>query len=207
MTIPVRPENNSYSGFKFFDLICGLPLNQRFGNVKEIVVKKNEYIYNPSSEHMYIYEIVDGAVKLGSYTDEGEEFTFDVLIKDDFFGDLKYLNNQFFEFSKALVDTRLRIYSRDFFKKMVVHNPQVSEWFMSYLVKRWCSAEKKLKKLQEKKVTDKLSFLSSFFNLKIRDAKGVEYIILDLLTQKDRGNLIGATRQTVANSSKNNGDR
>jgi CRP-like cAMP-binding protein len=172
--------------------------------VKEIVVKKNEYIYNPSSEHMYIYEIVDGAVKLGSYTDEGEEFTFDVLIKDDFFGDLKYLNNQFFEFSKALVDTRLRVYSRDFYKKMVVQNPQISEWFISYLVKRWCSAEKKLKKLQEKKVTDKLSFLSSFFNLKIRDAQGVEFIILDLLTQKDRGNLIGATRQTVANSSKNN---
>ncbi len=202
MAIPVRPNNDYYSSFNFFEHICSLPLNQRFGNVREIVVKKNEYIYNPSSEHIYMYEIVEGAVKLGSYTDEGEEFTFDVLIKDDFFGDLKYLNNQFFEYSKALVDTKLRIYNRDFFKKMVLQSPQISEWFISYLVKRWCSAEKKLKKLQEKKAHDKITFLSSFFDLKIRDVKGTEFVILDLLTQQDLGNMVGISRQTVANSSK-----
>ena len=202
MSIPVRPVNESYLGFNFFDFLATLPANESFGKIKEILVKKNEYIYDPASEHLYMYEILEGAVKLGSYTEDGEEFTFDVLSKHDFFGDLKYLNNQFFEFSKALVDTRIRIYNREFFKQMVLQGPEVSEWFISYLVKRWCSTEKKLKKLHEKKAKEKLTFLNTYFNLNIKDANGASFVLMDLLTQKDLGDLIGVSRQTVASTSK-----
>ena len=53
----------------------------------EIMVKKDKYLYNnPSTDHVYIYGILEDA---GSYTDEGEEFTFDVLFKKDFIADLK----------------------------------------------------------------------------------------------------------------------
>ncbi len=202
MSIPVRPINESYLDFDFFQFISTSQSSKSLGMMREITVKKNEYLYNPSTEHLYMYEILEGAVKLGSYTEDGEEFTFDVLFKKDFFGDLKYLNNQFFEFSKALIDTRVRIYNRDFFKKMVVQTPQVSEWFISYLVKRWCSTEKKLKKLHEKKAQEKLVFLSTYFDLNVKDANGKSFNLNDLLTQKDIGDLIGVTRQTVANSSK-----
>ncbi|WP_425639767.1 Crp/Fnr family transcriptional regulator [Algoriphagus yeomjeoni] len=202
MAIPVRPNNETYKGFNFFEHISAQKSSQSFGMVREILIKKNDYIYTPSSDHTYMYEIVEGAVKLGSYTEDGEEFIFDVLFKTDFFGDLKYLNNQFFEYSKALIDTRLRVYNRDFFKKMVILNPEVSEWFISYLVKRWCSTEKKLKKLHEKKAKEKLTFLNSYFDIKVSDAEGLEFALIDLLTQKDLGDLIGITRQTVANSSR-----
>ncbi|WP_339925948.1 Crp/Fnr family transcriptional regulator [uncultured Cyclobacterium sp.] len=203
MPIPVRPNNESYRGFNFFEHISSLSSCQYFGKVREIVIKKNEYIYTPSSDHQYIYEIVQGAVKLGSYTEDGEEFIFDVLFKDDFFGDLKYLNNQFFEYSKALIDTKIRIYSRDFFKQMVVLSPELSEWFISYLVKRWCSTEKKLKKSHEKKAREKVTFLNLYFDINVKDAEGFDFALIDLLTQKDLGNLIGITRQTVANSFNN----
>lgn len=203
MDIPVRPHNEFYRDFNFFEHITTLNPSQSFGRARELVVKKNEYIYTPSSDHLYMFEIVEGAVKLGSYTEDGEEFIFDVLFKNDFFGDLKYLNNQFFEYSKALIDTRLRIYNRDFFKQMVILSPELSEWFISYLVKRWCSTEKKLKKLHEKKVRQKLTFLNAYFDLKVMDAEGFEFALIDLLTQKDLGDLIGITRQTVANSSRN----
>ncbi|WP_339880730.1 Crp/Fnr family transcriptional regulator [uncultured Algoriphagus sp.] len=202
MSIPVRPINESYLDFDFFGFISSLPSSKSLGMYREILVKKNEYIYNPSTDHLYMYEILEGAVKLGSYTDDGEEFTFDVLFKKDFFGDLKYLNNQFFEFSKALIDTKIRIYHRDFFKKMVVQGPEVSEWFISYLVKRWCSTEKKLKKLHEKKAQEKLTFLTTYFDLTVQDSHGKSFILNELLTQKDIGDLIGVTRQTVANSNK-----
>ena len=200
MSIPVRPINESYLGFDFYAYISTSHSSQSFGKIREVSVKKNDYIYTPSSDHLYMYEILDGAIKLGSYTEDGEEFTFDVLLANDFFGDLKYLNNQFFEYSKALIDTRIRIYNRDFFKEMVLQSPAVSEWFISYLVKRWCSAEKKLKKLHEKKAEEKLNFLSFFFDLKVKDIHGNSYTVIDLLTQKDLGDLIGVTRQTVANT-------
>lgn len=202
MSIPVRPINESHVDFDLFQHISSSQVSPSLGIIREIVVKKNEYIYNPSTEHLYMYEIIEGAVKLGSYTEDGEEFTFDVLFKKDFFGDLKYLNNQFFEFSKALIDTKIRTYNRDFFKKMVVQSPEVSEWFISYLVKRWCSAEKKLKKLHEKKAFEKLTFVSTYFDLNVRDAQGKSFNLIDLLTQKDLGDLIGVSRQTIANTSK-----
>ena len=200
MSIPVRPINESYLGFDFYAYISTHHSARSFGKIREIIVKKNDYIYTPSSDHLYMFEILDWAIKLGSYTEDGEEFTFDVLLAKDFFGDLKYLNNQFFEYSKALIDSRIRIYNRDFFKEMVLQSPAVSEWFISYLVKRWCSAEKKLKKLHEKKAEEKLTFLSFFFDLKVKDIHGSSYTVIDLLTQKDLGDLIGVTRQTVANT-------
>ena len=202
MSIPVRPINESYLDFDFYQYVSSFQASQSLGMVREIMIKKNEYLYNPSTDHVYIYEILEGAVKLGSYTDDGEEFTFDVLFKKDFFGDLKYLNNQFFEYSKALIDTKIRIYNRDFFKKMVIQGPEVSEWFISYLVKRWCSTEKKLKKLHEKKAQEKLTFLNSYFDFPVQDTHGKSFILNDLLTQKDIGDLIGVTRQTVANTNR-----
>lgn len=202
MYTPARPSNESYRNFNFFETISTIHQDEIFGKVSEAIIKKNEFLYDPSSEHLYIFEILEGAIKLGSYTDDGEEFTFDVLLKGDFFGDLKYLNNQFFEFSKALVDTKVRVYNRDFFKKMVVASPKISEWFISYLVKRWCSAEKKLKKLHEKKPKEKLSFIGSFLDVQINDIHGTTFNLVNLLTQKDLGDLIGVTRQTVATTSK-----
>jgi CRP-like cAMP-binding protein len=59
-------------------------------------MRKNTYIYKPPNER-FIYEIVSGAVKLGSYSEHGEEFVHDILHKD-FFGNLRYLNGQFFDF-------------------------------------------------------------------------------------------------------------
>lgn len=202
MPTPVRPDNHSYGNFNFYDTILQLAPEELARYAQEVVVRKNEIIYDPSSDHLYMYEILEGAIKLGSYTEEGEEFTFEVLHRGDFFGDLKYLNNQFFEFSKALVDTRIRVYHRDFFKRMVVATPKISEWFISYLVKRWCSAEKKLKKLHEKKPQEKLTFIGSYLDLQVRDMHGATFHLVNLLTQKDLGDLTGLTRQTVASTSR-----
>lgn len=202
MQTPVRPNNDSYMDFSFYEAISCIHQEEMFGKVREMNLKKNEIIYDPSSDHLFIFEVLEGAIKLGSYTEDGEEFVFDILLKGDFFGDLKYLNNQFFEFSKAILDTRVRVYHRDFFKRMVVASPSISEWFISYLVKRWCSAEKKLKKLHEKKPQEKLSFMGSFLDVQVKDMHGKSFNLVNLLTQKDLGDLTGLTRQTVANTSK-----
>jgi DNA-binding MarR family transcriptional regulator len=37
------------------------------------------------------------------------------------------------------------------------------------------------------------------FDVPVKDANGHEYILFDLLTQKDLGDLSGVTRQTISN--------
>lgn len=192
------PKNTGFENFRLFGHLTdslGLNLEKL---VTEYTIGKNDYIYCPSSNQNTIYEIVDGAVKLGSYSDSGEEYVYDVLHHCDFFGNLKYLNSQFFEFSKALVSTRIRAYPLPFFKQVIVEYPVISEWFISYVVKRWCISEKKLGRIKENNTSKKISFLRSYFDVRVRDSKGSEFLLYDLLTQKDLGDLVGATRQTIA---------
>lgn len=197
-----RPINTDYENFGLFHFLKDNLKYPFESKVSELTVQKNEYLYKPPTEHRYIYEVIDGAVKLGSYTEQGEEFVYDVISQKDFFGNLKYLNNQFFEFSKALTTTRLRVYELSFFKRVIIEEPIIAEWFISYLVKRWCMAEKKLRKINERNTVEKLRFLHAYFNKDIKDVEGNIHLLYDLLTQKDLGDLIGATRQTIASTIK-----
>ena len=197
-----RPINTNYENFDLFHYLTDSLGHKLDDKVSELIVQKNEYIYKPPLEHRYIYEVINGALKLGSYTEQGEEFVYDVVSEKDFFGNLKYLNNQFFEFSKTLTTTRLRVYQLSFFKEVIVEEPTIAEWFISYIVKRWCTAEKKLRKINERNTSEKLRFLESYFNKNINDDTGFTYKLYDLLTQKDLGDLIGATRQTISSALK-----
>ncbi|WP_299672050.1 Crp/Fnr family transcriptional regulator [uncultured Polaribacter sp.] len=196
------PLNEKLKTFSLYDYLKNdLQLNLNH-LVTEIEVSKNDYLYRPPIIENFIYEIVDGAMKLGSYKESGEEYVYDVIHSGDFFGNLKYLNNQFYEFSKPLIDTRIRVYDLSFFKRVITENPKTAEWFISYLVKRWCVAEKKLGKVNEKNTIEKIRFLRHFFNVSVKDSQGTPFMLYDLLTQKDMGDLVGTTRQTIANALK-----
>ena len=137
-------------------------------------------------------------MKLGSYTETGTEFVHDIIHTGDYFGNLKYLNNQFFEFSKTLVSSTIRMYKLDFFKEIVPQDSFLAEWFMSYLVKRWCQSEKKIKIIKEKDLQHKIKSLRSLYNLPIIDADNETYNLYDLLTQQELGDIAGASRQTIS---------
>ncbi|MDP5230069.1 MAG: Crp/Fnr family transcriptional regulator [Cellulophaga sp.] len=172
--------------------------NEKPLEIKENLIEKNNHIYKPLNNNGFIYEIVSGAVKLGSYSEQGEEYVYDILQKGDFFGNLRYLNGQFFEFSKTLIDTKVRIYELNFFKKTITNDPQLSDWFISYLLKRWCISEKKMGNIMGNKIEERIAFLMNLLNSPVTNAKGEQFLLFDLLTQKDLGDLSGVTRQTIA---------
>ena len=195
------PGNEIYDAFRVYDhLVKNYPgLDD---HISTQVFKKGSYIYTPMQKIRHMYELVEGAVKIGSYSEDGEEVVYDVLHKADFFGNLKYLNGQFYEFSKALVDTKVRLYDLSFFKSIIVYDPKVSDWFNYYLVKRWCIAETKLLKMNSRSIAEKLDFLRDHFSKIVQDTHKNNYVLFGLLTKKDLGDLVGTTRQTVANALK-----
>lgn len=154
------------------------------------------YVYLPVDDFHYIFEILEGGIKLGSYSSEGEEVVYDVLGKPDIFGNFHYLNGKFFEFAKTLTPVILRIYELKFFKKMIVHDPVMSEWFNQYVVDRWCRAETRLFHISSRNIKSRIS------KLKEQLKKNHHYDIFELLTQKDIADLVGASRQAVASSMK-----
>lgn len=201
MNIILDPPKNRYLNFDEFSLFAYLEFKEIQNLENKICTqtfKKGAYIYQPPANQGYVYEIVTGAVKLGSYTETGTEFVHDIIHTGDYFGNLKYLNNQFFEFSKTLVSSTIRMYKLDFFKEIVPQDSFLAEWFMSYLVKRWCQSEKKIKIIKEKDLQHKIKSLRSLYNLPIIDADNETYNLYDLLTQQELGDIAGASRQTIS---------
>ena len=195
------PGNKLYDDFRIHDHLAAFS-SDLDRHVTTKTFKRGTFIYQPAENMKYMFEVVEGAIKIGSYSDEGEEVTYDVLQKGDFFGNLKYLNGQFFEFSKTLVDTEVRLYELSFFKSVIINDLKVSEWFTFYLIKRWCSAEKKLVKMNSKSIYEKLNFLRQHFGQRVEDIHHKSYVLFNLLTKKDLGDLVGTTRQTVASALK-----
>lgn len=199
MLITSPPENKDYRTFDVHNHIFSTKNRLAKNSITEIVLSKMEHIYRPPDNEGCIYEIVTGAVKLGSYSENGESYIHDVVKKGDFFGNLKYLNGQFFEFAKTIVDSRLRVYDLSFFRSTIVNDPLLADWFISYLLKRWCTSEKKLGNISGNNTEERVRFLKKLFDLKIKDTHGEEFILLELLTHKNLGDLAGATRQTISN--------
>ncbi|NIJ43912.1 CRP-like cAMP-binding protein [Wenyingzhuangia heitensis] len=169
--------------------------------VTETIILKGNHVYKAIYRSRKIYEIVRGAVKLGTYSQDGKPFIYEVIGDKDFFGNFEYLQNkQFYEYSKTIIDCKIRVYDIDFIKKAIVEDPILTDWFIRYLVKRWCNAEKKVKMSNEKGTLEKLRYLKTYFDDKVHDYVGDEYTLFDLLTQKDLGDLIGTTRQSIANA-------
>ena len=129
-------------------------LKENYQNVDlystETIKLKGNHVYKAVFKSKKIYEIIRGAVKLGSYNQEGAPFVYDVIGDGDFFGNFEYLNNnQFYEYSKTIVDCKIRVYDLDFIKKAIQEDPVLTDWFIRFLVKRWCNAEKQVKMSNE----------------------------------------------------------
>lgn len=166
--------------------------------LETIHLEKGHLIYQPPQRITPIFEIVSGAVKIGSYSPQGVEVCYDILRPGDFFGNLQYFNGHFSEFSKTLTATELRVYDTVFFKQLVANQPKLSEWFFKELVIRWCRAENRLYAVRSLDPAEKVKRILPYFQDQIADAYGKTFILREMVTLQDIADLTGLTRQTVS---------
>lgn len=166
--------------------------------LETIILEKGHFLYQPPQRITPIFEIVSGAVKIGSYSPEGEEVCYDILKPGDFFGNLDLLNGKFSEFSKTLTPTQLRVYDADFFKQLVTNQPKLAQWFIKELVIRWCRAEERLFAIRSLDPSEKVKRILPYFQHQVMDASGHSFILRKMVTLQDIADLTGLTRQTVS---------
>ncbi|WP_226390231.1 Crp/Fnr family transcriptional regulator [Penaeicola halotolerans] len=186
------------AGFNPYQYLQAIQPQELVKHVRERVFQKGDYVYIPPFKHTEIYEIVKGAVKIGSYAKSGAEICYDVLRPEEFFGNLRYLNGQFFEFAKCLTDVVLREYELNYYKYLIVHDPAVSEWFNVQTVKRWCRAESRLFAVCSAEPEERVNNIRENYGVQIVDANDRRYMLLKLMTMQDIADLTGLTRQTVS---------
>ena len=105
---------------------------------------------------------------------------------------------EFSEFAKTLTTVELKSYDRDYFKKLVTHQPKLSEWFFGELVNRWCRAEDRLYAVRSLDATEKVKRIIPYFQEQISDDTGKTFELLKLITFQDIADLTGLSRQTVS---------
>lgn len=170
------------------------------GNVRIRTFDKGASVYQPGDEQTHIHLIEKGVVKIGSYSPDGERVVYDVLQPGEFFGDLRYLGSsiEFFEFAKAVTSVTVLSVALPLFKHGIVHDPVLSDWFNSSVVRRWWKAETRLLHMTRGDIEARLDNLRKEYNQSVRDREGRPHNVFDLLSHQVIADLTGTTRQTVS---------
>lgn len=91
---------------------------------------RGDYIYLPHQNNQYVYELVNGAIKVGSYSKNGSEVPFDILSPGDIFGNLNFLgDNYFYEYTRAHTSCSVRLFSLPVFKDLITSDKNIAEWY------------------------------------------------------------------------------
>ncbi len=163
-------------------------------------IKKGEYIYLPTDQLEKIFVVEQGVVKLGSYSQEGISVTYDIVGPNDFFGNLRYLNNDYFhEFAKALTPLLISTYHLSTIKGLFLIDKPINDWLTYMIVKRWAKTEARLFRITSMKPAERVQKILDDIDQAIQQSTmTTTYNALEIISQKDIADLAGITRQTAA---------
>ncbi len=167
-------------------------------SIKKKQYSKGEYIYQPHEMLHKVFEVTSGVVKIGSYTPKGEDVCYDFICKREVIGNLRYQDEPFAEFAKAMTELEVISYDLSLYKQFMVHDPLVSEWFCKSMISRRCRMESRLINIYSLNPTERVLNLFQEFDKTIICTKGKKIWVPDLFTDKDIAQLTGLTRQTVS---------
>lgn len=175
-------------------------LNAFFKQSKPYIYKRNEVILRGEEVPSGVFFLSKGFVKNYSFSEDGEEFTFIIYKKDDFFPIAWTFNNTrkpyFFESI-----TQCTIYKRDReeFIEFLKKNPDVFFYIARKITYRFDGLLTRMEHMAfgnaYKKVCSILYILSERFG---RENGGGKIIIDVPLTHKDIAALLGVARETVS---------
>jgi hypothetical protein len=118
------------------------------------------------------------------------------------FGLLQGLHKPFSEFSKTLAPTLLRCYEYDFFKRLMINDPNVAEWFYPKIVSRWCKTESLLISIRSMEPRERIRHIYELYSTRIKTASDKVIPLNTSLSLKDLADLTATTRQLVADTLK-----
>lgn len=160
---------------------------------------KNTFIYNPGEEADWIYFMIAGVVKTGTFNEEGKEVIKNILYPGEMFGELGLSGMterpDFAGTLKGEVDV-LRIPVK-ILKELINKNPDVGLRMIEKLGERITRSEKRLERLifddARTRIIDFLHEQATKNGKKFAD----ETLIRHGFTHQDMANITGTSRQLV----------
>ena len=169
-------------------------------NVKKISVKKGKSLYDTTHTTTDIYEVVNGAVKLGGLSVKGEEYIYEIITAGEFFGNLDVLSagDVFSEFARSLIATELITYKPAFFQYLMNNDLAVANWCIKRTVYRWHKTESLLANIRSYEPRERIVMLYNSLSNRMINIDQRLISLAKLVTNKDIADLTATTRQLVA---------
>ncbi len=161
--------------------------------------KKNEFIYLQEDSARHVYLVASGKVKIGAYSDNGEETIKTILAKGDLFGELALVGeNKRTDFAQSLDDkTTICLLPVESLQELIKDHKTLSLKIFKLMGARIKKLERKIESLVFKdsrsRIIDFLREMAEEKGVKV----GTETMIRSNLTHKDIAMLTATSRQTV----------
>lgn len=201
-TVQLMTNSEESDIFESVQVLSNLPKEQQDFLGKYVQYKnypKNTFIYNPGEEADWVYFMISGVVKTGTFNEEGKEVIKNILYPGEMFGELGLSGMSerpdFAGTLKGEVDV-LRIPVR-ILKELINKNPDVGLRMIEKLGERITRSEKRLERLifddARTRIIDFLHEQARKNGKKFAD----ETLVRHGFTHQDMANITGTSRQLV----------
>ncbi|WP_224483679.1 Crp/Fnr family transcriptional regulator [Robertkochia aurantiaca] len=166
---------------------------------KMIDCSKNDYIYFEKDLARTVYLVESGKIRIGYYTEEGEEIVKAILTRGEIFGEKALLDGEARnEFAQSVTkNTRICSVSVESLQQMMRDDESFSLKIYKFIGYRYRKLERRLRLLLFKDTrTRLLEFIDELFKEYGNENDGIR-LIRHPYTQKDIASLIGTSRQTL----------
>ena len=184
-----------------FNILCPHKFRRYKENHDFEAYKKTEYIYFNEDAANKVYLITNGKVKLGYYTEEGDEIVKAILSKGEVFGEKAILGEEKRnEFAQSINDnTSICTIEAETLQELIRDNKKFALGFYKFINFRIKKLERRLQLLLFKDAKTRLQeFLLELCEDYGYDCEKTGHKIIEHpYTQKDISSLIGVSRPTL----------
>jgi len=162
-------------------------------------INRFHFIYMPDEKSEYLYFLLKGKIKIGTFSLDGREVIKEILQPEQPFGDMALAGEtKRGDFAQAMGEEVeiLAVRMADF-RQMMQSNPQLMFSCLQHLNQRLSRVEERLASLVLKDARERIiEFLLDSAGREGRKV-GYETLVKHQLTQQEIANLTGTSRQTV----------
>ncbi len=199
-------SNSSQQSFWFLEnidlssLFCPTKMGQSVERLEHKTFKKNSYIFMPEADANKVYFILEGRVKIGTYSqgDPPQEIAKSILGPGEVFGELAAAgHSKRKDFALAMESTTVCLMDATDMKALLKDHSPLNLFMMKLFAKRALEMERRLEALMFKDSRTRiLEFLSDLVDAR-GERVGYEWVVRKFYTHQDIANLTATSRQTV----------
>ena len=159
---------------------------------------KDTVILLENEEGDTLFIIINGKVKVTTFSEKGKEVIFSILNEGDFFGDMSLLDGKPRSATViSMEDSKLRLIRRHDFNNLIEKHPRIALRLLEELTLRLRKADERIESLAFLDVTGRVAGIL----LQLAEENGEKtdkgLLIRSRPTHQELANMVGTTRETV----------